>query len=626
MTILSRTGQNVTVNLTEALGTASLTIGSLTSTTVRPDLIFVNRVSTPGNVTLTANQTITEATGDVGNDIVANQLMLDAGQTIGTGGNPIETQVLQLEAETVNGGIFLGNVGDLTIGGATAELRGLFTGSTGSTANIMLTNSGSIALFDSTGSQSVTSAGNVTLTALGATANIISTVNFNAIQATGDINLSAGQDVLFGAIGTDWDNDVRAGGAISVTAGRDFQIDGDADMAANDLGTGSNGGISILAGRDILIEDDHGGGATVVVTDGTGNIVLTTGADDTFSLAANSATALFADDGNVTVNADRVLIEADSGITTAGSGSIRFTGATAGRDIVLGSATDAARRGGVFRRRARPAVHPEHDHRQRRRRLCRGAGRDHPSERQSDPGSRPRSPRPGKPHNAHEPHIARRHAVTNSAAGPITTGTLYVFVDTPNTDALGGISGFDGTVTVTSSTITGNTDIDLLRGTNDDDTVSAGDSGDVILLDQAGNDTAMGGAGVDIIGFGATFTGVDIVDGGADRDTVTLQGDYATVPLVLTATSLVDVERILLAGGFFYDITTVDENVAAGEVARRQRQSARLARHLVVRRQRRERRPLPADRRRRLRRADRRRRRGHLDRRRRRQQSRRRRR
>ena len=150
MTLLSRAGQNVTVNLTEPLGTADFTIGSLTSTTVRPDQIFVNRVSTLGNVTLTANQAITETTGDVGNDIVANQLLLDAGTGIGTSGNPIETRSSTLEGETVTGGIFLSNVGNLQIGGATAELRGLFTGTSG---DITLTNSGTISLADATNSR-----------------------------------------------------------------------------------------------------------------------------------------------------------------------------------------------------------------------------------------------------------------------------------------------------------------------------------------------------------------------------------------------------------------------------------------------------------------------------------------
>ena len=44
----------------------------------------------------------------------------------------------------------------------------------------------------------------------------------------------------------------------------------------------------------------------------------------------------------MTVNADRILIDTDSGITISGSGAIVITGATASRKIELGSATDAA--------------------------------------------------------------------------------------------------------------------------------------------------------------------------------------------------------------------------------------------------------------------------------------------
>ena len=339
VTLLSRAGQNVTVNLTEPLGTASLIIGSLTSTTVRPDQIFVNRVSTSGNVTLTANQAITEAVGDVGNDIVANQLLLDAGTGIGTSGNPIETQVLQLEGESVTGGIHLSNVGDLTIGGSTAELRGLFTGISG---NIALTNSGSIFLADVDNVQSIAGKGDITLTAIGAAADITSIVNNDALFALGDLNLSAGRDILFGTGGLNFDNDVRAGGAIFVTAGDDFHIDGNADMLANDAGTSSNGGIQILVGGDILIEDGTGTSASVAVTTGTGGILLATGAGGTLSLAANSAAAVGAGAGGVVVSADRVLIEADSGITTTGNGAVTITGSSASRNIILGSATDAA--------------------------------------------------------------------------------------------------------------------------------------------------------------------------------------------------------------------------------------------------------------------------------------------
>ena len=160
VTILSRSGQSLTVNLVEAL--VSFTVGSLTSTTVRPDLVLVNQLSTAGVVTLTANQTITESGGDAATDITASQLLLDAGTGIGTSGNPIETQVFILEGEAASGGIFLSNIAiELLIG--SGDLRGLFTGTSG---DISLTNQGSISLIDGDDPQTITSAGAITLTAI----------------------------------------------------------------------------------------------------------------------------------------------------------------------------------------------------------------------------------------------------------------------------------------------------------------------------------------------------------------------------------------------------------------------------------------------------------------------------
>ena len=113
-------------------------------------------------------------------------------------------------------------------------------------------------------------------------------------------------------------------------------------MAANDAGTGSNGGIQILVGGDILIEDLNGTDASVAVSAGTGSILLATGVGGILSLAADSASAVAAGSGGVVVSADRVLIESDSGITATGGGAITINGSTAGRNIILGSATDAA--------------------------------------------------------------------------------------------------------------------------------------------------------------------------------------------------------------------------------------------------------------------------------------------
>src|SRR4051794_9072819 len=70
-----------------------------------------------------------------------------------------------------------------------------------------------------------------------------------------------GRTSPLGPGGGSFDNDVRAGGSITVTAGRDFTIDGFADLAADDTGGSTGGGVTILAGRDIL-EDAFGDDAS----------------------------------------------------------------------------------------------------------------------------------------------------------------------------------------------------------------------------------------------------------------------------------------------------------------------------------------------------------------------------
>ena len=90
---------------------------------------------------------------------------------VGTVANPIETQVAALEADTFTGGISLSNIGNLKIGGVHVALFGLLASDAG---DISLTNPGSIILAEDNGLESVHSAGNVVLTAIGATADITS--------------------------------------------------------------------------------------------------------------------------------------------------------------------------------------------------------------------------------------------------------------------------------------------------------------------------------------------------------------------------------------------------------------------------------------------------------------------
>jgi len=82
-------------------------------------------------------------------------------------------------------------------------------------------------------------------------------------------------------------------------------------------------------------------------------------------------------------------------------------------------------------------------------------------------------------------------------------------------------------------------------------------------LNQGGNDTAIGGSGADSFFLGGAFTAADAINGGAGADGMTLSGNYA-VNMVLAATSLTNVERLTLAAGNSYNLTTNDANVAAG--------------------------------------------------------------
>src|SRR6185436_9016579 len=64
--------------------------------------------------------------------------------------------------------------------------------------------------------------------------------------------------------------------------------------------------------------------------------------------------------------------------------------------------------------------------------------------------------------------------------------------------------------------------------------------------------------------FGDQFDPLDQVDGGPGNDILILEGDYSSTQLVLGATSLTGVERIVLVDNYPYDIVTDDANVAAG--------------------------------------------------------------
>src|SRR3954447_16775124 len=110
-------------------------------------------------------------------------------------------------------------------------------------------------------------------------------------------------------------------------------------------------------------------------------------------------------------------------------------------------------------------------------------------------------------------------------------------------------------------TVNGNPGNDSYVGTTDADSY---------FLQQGGDDTVFGDAGNDGFYFGAAFDARDVVDGGADTDTLVLQGNYAGGT---TLAGVTNSEVVLLASGadtrfgdnannrYSYTLATVDANV-----------------------------------------------------------------
>ncbi|HEX8224311.1 MAG TPA: calcium-binding protein [Allosphingosinicella sp.] len=114
---------------------------------------------------------------------------------------------------------------------------------------------------------------------------------------------------------------------------------------------------------------------------------------------------------------------------------------------------------------------------------------------------------------------------------------------------------------------------DIIIGNDRVDTLNGGEGNDQ-LRSGRGDDLLQGAAGNDVLYFGPSFSSADVADGGADRDSVVLQGNYT---LTFGAAQLIGVESISLQSGAntrfgdtannFYDyvVTTVNGNVSAGQ-------------------------------------------------------------
>lgn len=105
---------------------------------------------------------------------------------------------------------------------------------------------------------------------------------------------------------------------------------------------------------------------------------------------------------------------------------------------------------------------------------------------------------------------------------------------------------------------------DSLSGSKFNDHLLGYDGKDTFSMGGGGNDHVEGMSGNDMFNFAGKFDANDSVDGGADRDTLTLAGDYSD-GVTLGNTSIIDVETISLTKAHSYFLTMADGNVAAGK-------------------------------------------------------------
>jgi hypothetical protein len=309
-----------------------------------------------GAANYTGGTLFIDAGGSIGdtnaatNNVTATSFGVRTAAELGTNADPIETTVSNLEVTSGTGqhvvnstAVRVGGVpgDDPVTPGVEPQLPGLSDTGAG---NVELTSEG-ISLNDADGLEMVrAAAGDVALISAGAGNDLAAMANRDAVTAPGgDIVLSSDRDVLLGTAGTDFDNDVRAGRDVSVQADRDFTIDGFADLFSDDAAGGTGGSVTIDVGRDVNVANAHGNDATVGANGAIGGSVdLRTGiGGGTLNIAPASSAAVFSNSGNVTANADRLVLAPASGVT-ANSGTVAIRAASADRPIDLGSTTDAA--------------------------------------------------------------------------------------------------------------------------------------------------------------------------------------------------------------------------------------------------------------------------------------------
>ena len=288
------------------------------------------------NVLLTTGEQVEDQ--HVGQDMIVSGFGAVADTGIGVTGETgaLETTVSNLEGETDGGGIAIENLGAVRVGDVATSLGGLRSTDNGS---VSLLNGGTVDLTDEKYGETVRAGdagGDVSIRARGEEGDILADGTKQAVVAKkGKIDLTAGRTIAL----TGADSDVLPYGPVNLTAGRDIVLDEDSDVAADHWGGETDSGATAIAGRDVRVLGD---GASFGVTGpGGGHTQVDTGTDGLLELDAQNPAAVHSDAGNVTLAADNVDIDPDSGVKSA-QGMITLRPKTADRGVDLGSATDAA--------------------------------------------------------------------------------------------------------------------------------------------------------------------------------------------------------------------------------------------------------------------------------------------
>jgi hypothetical protein len=261
-----------------------------------------------------------------------DRVSFDAGTSVGTTVDPVETAAHGLEGQTKNGDIALANTLDhpLDIGGSANRPSSLEVTQSGSvlvTADSQLDLRGLVKSGDNSGA--------VILHSTGPTGFIRGQQTGASIAAPGGgASLVAARDIGLGGNSSTENNDVTARDGVSLDAGGNVTLDRDSDVTAGTFQVFVNAGGSVSVGSE--------GDGSSIGSQGGASVTAKSGM---IGVRAGGGPGSGIDGGGTTVlNADHIALGSTSRV--AASGAVEVKPFTADRGIDLGSTASLRRRCG----------------------------------------------------------------------------------------------------------------------------------------------------------------------------------------------------------------------------------------------------------------------------------------